>query len=1127
MVNKDYGPYFFNELEKLFDRYDTPIRQTEGCYQLLSLVYLAATRGEKLRFSSLFSRIAFAGQHFKLPRPLLFYLHAFRKQAAELMHEEALPANRDYLPRLGKRVLAESIYRLFETPYPSFLHETLDQDWPFPQRPAEIKEFIPFARVLAIQDFPHSKQIQIVAEDAPDDIRYFQYDIAEENDPFHPTIELIRAHYGFPVSLELVDVEVDKEGRYRPKAIIIDPDYLVDVTAIAECFKKDGPVPEASILRKFLPASNNPALLLGNIANLFLDELVYKPDADFKSTFTKAFRINPLQFAGMDDNELKSLQLQAQKHFQNLKRVLAIEFPALGIRARDCFLEPSFYSKEYGLQGRLDLFFHEKTKAAIVELKSGKPFFPNKHGLAINHYIQTLLYDLIIKTVFGKSIDPSNYILYSTEPQHNLRYAPVARNLQYEALQVRNLLLSYEHRLASLGDNDVLGRQDLRMRGERIWRAIGQKSIQDHFFNTDINRVQGVLAKAEDTALRYFFAYSGFIARELRLAKVGIEGNEQVNGQAALWRNTPGEKEAAFELLFNLELTENKSKEDPPTLTFKRTGASDGLVNFRNGDIGLLYPTPDSSGSPLSNQLFKCTIKEISPDQIQVELRARQTNDQLFRQVRFWNLEPDLMDTGFTNMFRSLFEFLEAPAAKRPLWLGQQPPRQPMASDITYRPDGMTPEQITIFNAILQSRDYFLLWGPPGTGKTNIMLRELCGHLFTHTNEHILVLAYTNRAVDEICSSIEKYSEAIQSEYLRIGSRFATAPEFQERLLSVQTDKITTRKALRELIDKHRIIVSTVATLSGRTEIFKLKKFDRVIIDEASQIPEPMLIGFLGRFQHVTLIGDHKQLPAVITQDEQTSSVQDPALQAIGLTNLRNSLFERLFKLSLERQWTWAYAQLSAQGRMHADIMAFPNTYFYGNTLQTLPEGGQESIRQHKRPLFDHGLAVTTFEQTLSEKRLVFISTKAESQSPRQKTNTQEATTAARAASRILALHEKSGKLCSKGTLGIITPYRAQIALIKQALQQAQIPESLITVDTVERFQGGARDYIILSLVTNSERQLESMTSLSEEGVDRKLNVALTRAREAVLIIGNAEILHSDVNYRALIHSATEILSID
>jgi DNA replication ATP-dependent helicase Dna2 len=326
-----------------------------------------------------------------------------------------------------------------------------------------------------------------------------------------------------------------------------------------------------------------------------------------------------------------------------------------------------------------------------------------------------------------------------------------------------------------------------------------------------------------------------------------------------------------------------------------------------------------------------------------------------------------------------------------------------------------------------------------------------------------------------------------------------------------------TRKSVLDLVQKHRIIVGTVASISGKPELFKLKVFERAVIDEASQIPEPMLIGLLTRFAHVTLIGDHKQLPAVVAQPEAWSAVEDAALNELGVHNLRNSLFERLYRRCQAKGWEHAYACLSHQGRMHQAIMAFPNRFFYEGRLQTLPEGNAGFFAQVARELFPQSVCTNAFEAALAQNRMIFVPVPSEPGPGTKKTNVAEAEAAARICIRLKALYGRCGRTWQAGSLGVITPYRAQIAQIRHALQSFGFEGDYPTIDTVERYQGGARDAIVLSLCAHSERQLRSIGSFSEEGVDRKLNVALTRARELLIVLGDPEVLSKVELYRNLI----------
>src|SRR5690606_33948282 len=136
------------------------------------------------------------------------------------------------------------------------------------------------------------------------------------------------------------------------------------------------------------------------------------------------------------------------------------------------------------------------------------------------------------------------------------------------------------------------------------------------------------------------------------------------------------------------------------------------------------------------------------------------------------------------------------------------------------------------------------------------------------------------------------------------------------------------------------------------------------------------------------------------------------------------------------------------------------------------------------------------------------------------KSNEQEAKLVVKIISQIKELYNYNDKsFDNKKTVGIISPFRNQIALIKQKLEEANIPNfEDITVDTVERFQGSQRDIIIFSFAINNPFQLNSIINLNDDGsVDRKLNVALTRAKEQVILIGNDSFLSNNLVYYKLI----------
>ena len=1159
MEHQAIAHLFYRELLKIQQNQTIGEKEKiEALYRLLNLLFIEVTQQERLQFTTLFARIAFACQKYQIDKRSQFFIHAFRKEATK--HLQVQPSTslpeilvRDY--QLGLKVVAESIAALLDTPITEEVAKILPQFINYQFSPVKVAAFIAKARVVAFSDDYEKEQLVVRDEQNPtEDIRV-QYNISYRNENFNPTVDAIRHVFGFPVNLNLIDIEVDNRGIYRPKAIVIEPDYLMDVSAVSECFQSTGAEALFYLMRKFLPYRISIPLMIGNIANYFLDELMTNPDANFKESFPKVFRLNPLAFCTMDNKEIIQIMQKCQKHYVTLKQMVLQEFEKFQIQPKDCFLEPSFYSETYGLQGRLDIFYQQKqnlkeqldkdkklqSKAAIVELKSGKPFMANRHGISQNHYTQTLLYDLIIRSVFENRLDPANYILYSGQDIRQLRYAPLTKAQQYEAIQIRNQLVSLERQLSHLTFAPEKNRGGTALKGSpislgnRLFRKLSPNRFPKvkGFLQKDLEKFEKVYSGMTALERKYFIAFSGFIAREHQLAKTGVQGISNINGLAALWLNTYEEKWSNFDIISFLKIKSNNTKADEPIIIFEKTADTNPLANFRKGDIAVLYPkqttrydkSVDSiKQSVLSNQIFKCTLIDITKTEVIVRLRYRQFNTSIFEENEFWNIEHDMLDMGFNSMYRALYTFVQFSKDKKELLLTQRPPKLPNQQTIS-APKELTLEQQEIFKKIINANDYFLLWGPPGTGKTSMMLKNLVGYLLHHTAEHLLLLAYTNRAVDEICEAIDQLKtyltqqkeENIRKTYLRIGSRYSTASNFQEQLLSTKTAQVKTRKELLEIIQNHRIFVGTVASVANKPELLQLKSFHRVLIDEASQILEPNLVGLLPHFKRFVLIGDHKQLPAVVVQEVDTSKVEDEDLHAIGLYNLRNSFFERLYKRCQKEGWDWAYAQLSHQGRMHQDIMDFPNRFFYENSLHILPP----SIPFHKKQVaaisYKTNGNTSPLERQILQKRIIFMPTKVDYLSTTSKTNQHEAQKIGELVLCFQKIYQFNSKTLTSKSIGIITPYRAQIAQIQEILREKNVDLDLLTIDTVERYQGGARDIILISLCTNSASQLEALVSLSDEGVDRKLNVALTRAREHLVILGNPSLLRGNKIYEALI----------
>ncbi|MBK8554494.1 MAG: AAA family ATPase [Lewinellaceae bacterium] len=1105
-MSVDIAPLLYKEvLKTLRHPHWLPAEKVLALGSFLEKIFLEATKQEQLAFSTLFARISYAGHQFHIQPETLQVVHHFRRLTNRARNGVQV-SERDV--RLGAKALAETILVLYQSAIPDEMLAFFPQagEWRF--EPPEQWEYKSGARVVAVRDIPEDQALIAVDEEDPSREVRVLYGLSERNDNFNPSIQLLRKVFTFPVTLMLHEVDIDRSGQYRPRVFVVEPDYLVDISAIAEAFKEHGAEPLSYLLKKFLPYEVTTPILVGNIANFFLDRLLQNKDAAYMDLFRETFRLYPFVYAPMTDAEVRDVSAKSQKHYLTLKAMASGGFAQQGIDPEHCILEPSFYSQQYGIQGRLDLLYKKGDVTAIVELKSGKAFKPNSYGIQRSHFTQTLLYDLLVRSVFGAQTDPVKYILYSGAELNPLRFAPTVAPEQWEAIQVRNHLVAIERLLAGIpADAD---------RVPLLERLNARNGTGKGFLQRDMTRFETVYAALSPLEKKYFNSFTGFIARENMLAKIGEADSENINGHAALWRNSFAEKQQAFAILSHLEILENKANASEASIVFRKTAHTNPLANFRVGDIAVLYPVGEEGETVLNHQVIKCTITALNQDTVAVQLRYQQFNRYPFEGTRYWNLEPDMLETGFVGMYRSLFEWAAADPEKRRRVLLPDP-GQPIDT-ITRGNASITSEGIAkAVEKIVQSPHFFLLWGPPGTGKTSVLLKALAGWILDNSSDNLLLLAYTNRAVDEICEALESMGEAIRNNYLRIGSQHATAPRFREQLLQQRIADVDSRSDLRMVLEKRRIVVGTVASIAQNDSLLRLKKFQRLIIDEASQLLEPQLLGLLTRFEHFILIGDHRQLPAVTGQPATQTKVRDGALNDIGLRDMRDSYFERLYRRCVAEKWDWAYGCLDRQGRMHQDIMYFPSRYFYDGMLQTLK---QDDSSQSAALSYVLPAGLSPLEQQLANRRVAFLGAPAEEALPGQKTSTAEATM-------VVALVQFYKKLYAANnkdwnpvqSLGIITPWRAQIAQIRESLMAAGLDPEEMTIDTVERYQGGAREVIIVSCCVHHELQLASLVSLSEEGVDRKLNVALTRARQHLCLIGNKSVLERDERYRAFIEA--------
>ncbi len=1095
---QETGIFFIRKLESLYLSKVEKLQKAKIMFRLFTLFWEEITDNENIQFTSLFSRMAFSVSNFKISGNAIFLSHRFRR----LIESKQLSVeNAEEIFNLGAVALKEVIVELFSIVSENQALSRLLPPKNLVEKEYKVEKFYTILRVAIMKVDVENFKIDFVSNDEAHIVKTAFFDIQDKNEMFNSTVQRIEKFFTLPLTANLIDVELDDDGRYIPAAIVLLPDFLIDATSVAKMWQKHGPLPIGYLISKFIPIESNQSILMGNIANSFLDILVYQPDISYRDIQRKIFAISPLQIAQYDNKEVTDLLRDAHTHYKNIREAIKREMVDQNIEKDDAYVEPSFLSSDYGFQGRLDLLHLPKSGDAvdIIELKSGKPFMANSNGISEAHYRQLLIYDMMIKGTLQKKIQPKNFILYSKLKEQRLRYAGYSRNHQYQIMHIRNGCMISEQLMLNATNSS----------GD-LFEKFNPKNIGDQFRfeRRDAEKLYIAYKKLDLVEKKYIKHFTSFITREYHLSKTGEHGIDRSNGMAGLWLDPEDEKVEQFRMLSKLAIEENRSAEVNPIINLKFTEKSNRLSRFRIGDIVILYPNEENGKTANNYQLFKGSIIEIEEEYISIRLRAQQLNDSIFKQYAFWNIEPDFLDGGNRRMFQSLYRFMHVEREKREMWMSRKPPTKNLI-DRKFSFEGTTDQQAKILNEIIASKDYYLLWGPPGTGKTSVMLRHLVDHSFHKTEQNILLLAYTNRAVDEICDAVESIGAQMKNKYLRIGSRYSTKEKYLSNMLSSKLEEIVSRQELLGLLQETRIFTSTVSSMLGKMDLFGLKKFDLVVIDEASQLLEPMLLGLVSQFSKVVLIGDHKQLPAVVTQSQKYSKVEDEDLNNIGLEDMSESLFQRMYNEATKNEWDWSIGILTQQGRMHQDIMSFAAKNFYENQLQILEKVNRLSI-----PLELKG--ANESYKFLETERMIFIDAPIDDVLT-QKINQYESKLTVAIVEQLIQIYGSEKNEIETDSIGVITPFRAQIAKISEDFQLRNLDQKLITIDTVERYQGGARDHIIISLVTNNRNVLNMLSNKSTEGIDRKLNVAITRAREQLIIIGNREILEREESYKDLI----------
>jgi DNA replication ATP-dependent helicase Dna2 len=361
-------------------------------------------------------------------------------------------------------------------------------------------------------------------------------------------------------------------------------------------------------------------------------------------------------------------------------------------------------------------------------------------------------------------------------------------------------------------------------------------------------------------------------------------------------------------------------------------------------------------------------------------------------------------------------------------------------------------------NQALNAEDFSLVHGPPGTGKTYTIATLI--RAFVERGDRVLLSAFTNRAVD---NALEALREQGYEDIVRVGTETGVRPDMQDLRLDKSGDPGERAAALRSA----PVVAATTATCGSR--ILREMEFDAVLVDEASQLTEPDTLAAINRGERFVLVGDHEQLPPVVRSGGRLSK----------------SLFERLHETYPD-----ASVMLDQQYRMSQRIQAFSSTEFYDGQLR--PATGEVAGQRLADLGVETGGAVqdgVTFHDV---------------------PGTDDAHVDPEEADRVAdVVTEYVDAGLDPSEVGVIAPFRAQVAEIGR-----RTPED-VAVDTVDRFQGSSKEVVVVSFVARGALD----GPIFED--HRRVNVALSRAKKSLVLVGDEAALRSEPLYDRMVDWAS------
>ncbi|TYL39148.1 AAA family ATPase [Natronococcus pandeyae] len=518
---------------------------------------------------------------------------------------------------------------------------------------------------------------------------------------------------------------------------------------------------------------------------------------------------------------------------------------------------------------------------------------------------------------------------------------------------------------------------------------------------------------------------------------------------AKLWEQDAQERADDDRAMIDLEFEEKRELEEGRwELTARRT--SGAASKLREGDLVLA-----SDGHPVRGQSELARIERL--DEESVILTADEAVEVTRLDVYPSELTTDRLLVALHDML------LKGDERRKDVLFDRAEPEFDAIEETFIDNNAAQNEAVAM---AVGARDFALIHGPPGTGKTYTIARAI--RAMVERGERVLLSAFTNRAVDNALEALlEQLEDVVDDDRIvRVGSESGVRDDMEPYRLERAGDP---EERVAEL-ENAQVVAATTATCGSR--IMKEQSFDAALVDEAAQLTEPGTFAAINLAERFVLVGDHEQLPPVVRAEN----------------DLTESLFERLVDLHPD-----AGVMLDRQYRMNQRIQVFASREFYDGQLRpATPEVAGRTLDDLE------GVTRDDLPETLRDP-VAFVDVEGDG------SRYTDSVEAARIAE-LIDTYEDAG--VDRSAIGVIAPFRAQVSEIS-----SHVPED-VAVDTVDRFQGSSKEVIVVSFTATGSLEGPIFEDY------RRINVALTRPKRALVLVGDSQALGSDPVYGRMLEWA-------